>query len=173
MRLSTSAKTVGLTKFPLLEGACQRRRVHAAAQQRRAFLGAQLDVPAHLRQVIGADHGSDDGLLIERIADADAPRALGEFLRRSPRRSSCCTKMREPAVQRSPLLEKIMNTAASSARAKSASSKTTKGLLPPNSIENFFRPAALTMRFPVAVEPVKEIARTSGWRHSGSPASAP
>jgi Mg-chelatase subunit ChlD len=28
------------------------------------------------------------------------------------------------------------------------------------------------MRLPVAVEPVNEMARTSGWRHSGSPASA-
>src|ERR1700693_4964178 len=84
-----------------------------------------------------------------------------------------CTKMREPAVQRSPLLEKIMKIAASSARDKSASSNTTKGLLPPNSMENFLRPEAFTMRFPVAVEPVKEIARTSGCRHKGSPASAP
>jgi hypothetical protein len=40
-------------------------------------------------------------------------------------------------------------------------------------MENFFNPAAFTMRFPVAVEPVKEIARTSGWRHKGSPASGP
>ena len=29
------------------------------------------------------------------------------------------------------------------------------------------------MRLPVAVEPVKLMARTSGWRHSGSPASRP
>src|SRR2546429_6829037 len=54
-----------------------------------------------------------------------------------------------PAVQRSPLLEKIMNTAASSARSKSASSKITKGLLPPSSMLNFLRPAACTMRLPV------------------------
>src|SRR5258706_14577220 len=85
----------------------------------------------------------------------------------------CSPRTREPAVQRSPLLEKIMNTAASSARDRSASSNTTKGLLPPNSMENFLRPDAFTMRFPVAVEPVKEIARTSGCRHKGSPASAP
>ena len=38
---------------------------------------------------------------------------------------------------------------------------------------NFFRPAARTMRLPVAVEPVKLMARTSGWAHSGSPASLP
>ena len=79
--------------------------------------------------------------------------------------------MREPAVQRSPLLEKIMNSAASSARSRSASSKTTKGDLPPSSMLNFFRPACLTMRLPVAVQPVNEMARTSGWRTSGSPAS--
>ena len=81
--------------------------------------------------------------------------------------------MRLPAVQRSPLLLKIMNTAASSARSKSASSKITKGLLPPSSMLNFFSPAARMMRLPVVVEPVKEMARTSGWAHSGSPASLP
>ena len=36
-----------------------------------------------------------------------------------------------------------MNSAASSARARSASSNTTNGLLPPSSMLNFFRPAAL------------------------------
>ena len=66
-----------------------------------------------------------------------------------------------------------MNTAASSARSKSASSKTTKGLLPPSSMLNFFKPAACTMRCPVAVEPVKLIARTSRWAHSGSPTARP
>ncbi len=81
--------------------------------------------------------------------------------------------MRLPAVQRSPLLEKIMNTAASSARSRSASSKITNGLLPPSSMLNFFSPAAFTMRLPVAVDPVNEIARTSGCAHSGSPASLP
>ncbi len=81
--------------------------------------------------------------------------------------------MRLPAVQRSPLLEKIMKTAASSARSRSASSKITKGLLPPSSMLNFFSPAACTMRLPVTVEPVKEMARTSGCAHSGSPASLP
>jgi hypothetical protein len=81
--------------------------------------------------------------------------------------------MRLPAVQRSPLLLKIMNTAASSARAGSASSKITNGLLPPSSMLNFFSPAACTMRLPVAVEPVNEMARTSGCDTSGSPASLP
>ena len=64
-----------------------------------------------------------------------------------------------------------MNTAASSARSRSASSKITNGLLPPSSMLNFFSPALWTMRLPVAVEPVNEIARTSGCATSGSPAS--
>ena len=83
------------------------------------------------------------------------------------------TSIRLPAVQRSPLLLKIMNSAASRARSMSASSKTTNGLLPPSSMLNFFNPAAWTMRLPVTVEPVKEIAATSGWRQRGSPASLP
>ena len=36
---------------------------------------------------------------------------------------------------------------------------------------NFFSPAACTMRLPVTVEPVNEMARTSGCATSGSPAS--
>jgi hypothetical protein len=39
--------------------------------------------------------------------------------------------------------------------------------------ENFLTPAACTMRLPVAVDPVKEIARTSGCRTSASPAVLP
>ena len=66
-----------------------------------------------------------------------------------------------------------MNSAASSARFRSASSNTTNGLLPPSSMLNFFSPAACTMRLPVAVLPVNEIARTSGCAHSGSPAPLP
>ena len=84
-----------------------------------------------------------------------------------------CTKMREPAVQRSPLFEKTMKSAASSARERSASSNTTNGLLPPSSILNFLSPAPLMIRFPVTVEPVKEIARTCGCWQSGSPAPWP
>ena len=38
---------------------------------------------------------------------------------------------------------------------------------------NFFSPAAFTMRLPVVVEPVKLMARTSGWAHKGSPTSCP
>ena len=45
--------------------------------------------------------------------------------------------MREPAVQRSPLSEKMVNSAASSARSTSASSNTSTGDLPPSSIEYF------------------------------------
>ncbi|KWV89600.1 hypothetical protein PFLmoz3_00713 [Pseudomonas fluorescens] len=81
--------------------------------------------------------------------------------------------MRLPAVQRSPLREKIVNNAASRARSRSASSKISTGDLPPSSMEYFFRPALCMIFLPVAVPPVKEIARTSGWRTSASPAVAP
>ena len=79
MRLSTSANTVGLTKFPLRAAPVSSGGIEAAAQQRRALLRTQFDVAAHLGEVRGADHRSDDGLLVERIADADAPRALDEL----------------------------------------------------------------------------------------------
>ncbi|VFS73749.1 Uncharacterised protein [Pseudomonas aeruginosa] len=81
--------------------------------------------------------------------------------------------MRLPAVQRSPFSEKMVNRAASSARSRSASSKTSTGDLPPSSIEYFLIPAASMIRRPVAVPPVKDTARTSRWRTSASPALAP
>jgi len=40
-------------------------------------------------------------------------------------------------------------------------------------MENFFSPAARTMRLPVSVLPVKEIERTSGWLTRASPAVWP
>ncbi|MNL44979.1 hypothetical protein D3C87_1675910 [compost metagenome] len=71
--------------------------------------------------------------------------------------------MREPAVQRSPFSEKIVNKAASSARSTSASSKISTGDLPPSSIEYFLMPPALARIFlPVTVPPVNEMARTPG-----------
>ncbi|MNE75074.1 hypothetical protein D3C80_1711990 [compost metagenome] len=82
-------------------------------------------------------------------------------------------KMRLPAVQRSPFSEKMVNSAASSARSRSASSKISTGDLPPSSIEYFLRPAVCMIFLPVAVPPVKEMARTSGWRTRASPAVAP
>lgn len=73
----------------------------------------------------------------------------------------------------SPLIEKMVNSAASSARSMSASSKISTGDLPPSSIEYFFRPAFFMILRPVAVPPVNDTARTSWWRTSASPAVAP
>ena len=113
-----------------------------------------------------ADHRADDGLLVQRVADRDALGALGEACRRSRHRSTFCTRMRQPAVQRSPLLEKIMNTAASSARSRSASSKTTNGDLAAQLHAELLQPGALHDAVAGgACEPVNEIARTSGCAH--------
>ena len=51
IRLSTSANTVGSTKLPCACAVGHRRCIEAAAEQRRAFLRAELDVAAHLRQM--------------------------------------------------------------------------------------------------------------------------
>ena len=67
----------------------------------------------------------------------------------------------------------MVNSAASSARCWSASSNTSTGDLPPSSIDSRLMPARSAMRWPVAVPPVKEMVRTSGWRTSASPASEP
>ena len=72
---------------------------------------------------------------------------------------------REDAVQRWPVEKKAPFTAHSTATARSASSSTTSGFLPPISSCTFFigveaTQAAATLR-PVDTEPVKEIAATS------------
>src|ERR1700757_3256805 len=52
--------------------------VEATAQEGRSFLGSRYDVTADFGQVILADHRTDERRFIERVADADPPRALGE-----------------------------------------------------------------------------------------------
>ena len=59
----------------------QLRHIEPTAQQRGAFAGAELDVAAHLGQVLRADHRADDRLFVERIAHRDALGALGEARR--------------------------------------------------------------------------------------------
>jgi hypothetical protein len=172
MRLSTSANTVGLTKLPFLQAPVQRRRSDAAAHHGRALLGSELDVAAHLRQVIGADHGTDDGLLIQRIADGDAPRPLGKFcdevrvdglLHQNPRaRRAALAVVGEDHEYRGIERARQIGVVEDDERALAAQLH-----------REFLQAGGLTMRLPVAVEPVKEIARTSGCRHKGSPASAP
>ena len=83
--------------------------------------------------------------------------------------------MRLPAVQRSPFSENTPNTVASSACSRSASAKTTAGLLPPSSIERPFRNGAAFAKIscPVELSPVNEMSGTSGCFTSASPASSP
>ena len=85
------------------------------------------------------------------------------------------TSSREPAVQRCPFIVKICASAASTARSRSASSKTTTGDLPPSSTDERFSvgaPAAITSP-PVVVSPVKLIRSTPGCAESGAPAVSP
>src|SRR5947208_7172526 len=86
------------------------RAFETATQERCAFLGACLDVAADLGEVILADHRTDERRLIEWIADADAPRALGEagceitidgFLHQDPRAGrAALTVVREDHEER-------------------------------------------------------------------------
>src|SRR5699024_3680286 len=82
---------------------------------------------------------------------------------------------REFAVHRSPLNEKIPHIQASSARSKSASSKTIMGDFPPSSIEHSFNVSALFFIIvdPVTVSPVNDSNSTSGCFTSASPAVSP
>jgi hypothetical protein len=87
------------------------------------------------------------------------------------------TIRREDAVQRWPVLKKEPFTAQSTATARSASSSTTSGFLPPISSCMRFIVSPLTqaaaMRRPVGTEPVKLIASTSLWEVSTAPICGP
>ena len=67
-------------------------------------------------------------------------------------------------MQASPPLRILAIIAPSSAASRSASSKTTKGALPPSSIEQLITWSAASFRSlrPTSVEPVKESLRTRG-----------
>src|SRR6476661_442284 len=83
--------------------------------------------------------------------------------------------MRLVAVQRWPVVPKPPHKPPSMARSRLASSSTIIGFLPPNSSEQCLKLLAAvvpTMR-PTAVEPVSEIARTSGCSISGPPTAGP
>jgi hypothetical protein len=80
-------------------------------------------------------------------------------------------KMRLPAVQRSPLSEKMVNSAASRARSRSASSKISTGDLPPSSIV-LFRPA-VCMIFAGGGAAGEGDGAHVRVAHQGSPAVAP
>src|SRR5437879_9676278 len=83
--------------------------------------------------------------------------------------------MRLVAVQRWPVVPDAPHNAPSIARSKFASSRTIMGFLPPSSSEQclkFLAAVVLIVR-PTALDPVNEIARTSGCSSSGAPASGP
>ncbi|OLC08774.1 MAG: hypothetical protein AUH42_00660 [Gemmatimonadetes bacterium 13_1_40CM_70_11] len=75
-----------------------------------------------------------------------------------------CTNSREPAQQTCPWLNQIASTTPSTTLSRSASSKTTNGLLPPSSSESRFPEPAVAWRMirPTSVEPVNAILSTSG-----------
>src|SRR6478672_4302093 len=83
--------------------------------------------------------------------------------------------MRLVAVQRWPVVPNPPQMPPSMARSRLASSSTIMGFLPPSSREQCLKLLAAvvpTMR-PTAVEPVSEMARTSGCSMSGPPTSGP
>src|SRR5215469_13878539 len=83
--------------------------------------------------------------------------------------------MRLVAVQRWPVVPNAPQSAPSVARSRLASSSTIIGFLPPSSSEQCLKllAAVVPMVLPTALDPVKEIARTSGCSSSGKPASGP
>ena len=83
--------------------------------------------------------------------------------------------MRVQAVQVCPPLMKQFARPTFTALARSASSSTTKALLPPSSSDTFLTVSAATAmtRLPAAVEPVNETMSTSGWAAIASPTTGP
>jgi hypothetical protein len=83
------------------------------------------------------------------------------------------TRKRLVQTQVWPALRYFAATAPSTARSRSASSKTMKGALPPSSIETFFTvfAACSSRSFPTGVDPVKVIFLTNGFDVSSPPIS--
>src|SRR3954468_19113111 len=79
------------------------------------------------------------------------------------------------AVQRWPVVPNAPQSAPSTASSRFASSSTIMGFFPPSSSEQCLKllAAVVPMVFPTALDPVNEIARTSGCSSSGAPASGP
>src|SRR5438270_2934801 len=79
------------------------------------------------------------------------------------------------AVQRWPVVPNDPQRAPSTAKSKFASSSTIIGFFPPSSSEQCLKvfAAVVPMVLPTALDPVNEIARTSGCSSMGAPASAP
>src|SRR5678809_333778 len=79
--------------------------------------------------------------------------------------------MRFAQTQVWPALRYLEAIAPSTAASRSASSNTMNGALPPSSRESFFTVSAhcFMRRLPVAVEPVNDSLRTSGFEHSSPP----
>ena len=75
-----------------------------------------------------------------------------------------CTRKRLAAVQASPPLRIFATIAPATALSRSASSNTTKGALPPSSIEQFTTQSAASRNRPrpTSVDPVKDSFRTRG-----------
>src|SRR5216117_3448474 len=82
-------------------------------------------------------------------------RALSFVTRRSAIPS--CTSSRDPAQHTCPWLNQIASTTPSTTLSRSASSNTTKGLLPPSSSESFFPEPAVWQ--PCVVRDLREIQR--------------
>ncbi|MNL37080.1 hypothetical protein D3C87_1592010 [compost metagenome] len=98
-------------------------------------------------------------------------RALSLAIMRSAMPS--CRSRRDPAQHTWPWLNQMASTTPSTAASRSASSKTTKGLLPPSSRLSFLPDPAVATRIarPTSVEPVKAILSIPSWSTISLPAS--
>src|SRR6516164_6678871 len=88
-------------------------------------------------------------------------------------RTAACTRNRSPAVQLWPAHRYAASSAASVARARSASSRITMGPLPPSSSSCVLPAARAATLAPVVTEPMKPTACTPGWPATASPTTGP
>mmetsp|Transcript_14256 Transcript_14256/g.48279 ORF Transcript_14256/g.48279 Transcript_14256/m.48279 type:complete len:299 (-) Transcript_14256:282-1178(-) len=88
--------------------------------------------------------------------------------------TALCTSTRLGATHVCPALRSLAPTSARAARSRSASSKTTKGALPPSSRATRLTPGAhcAARALPTAVDPVKLTTRTRGSPQKAAPTSA-
>src|SRR5579883_740678 len=170
MRLSTSRKMVGLTKYrpppsSFVAGPPPRtqRAPSALAMSDRIFsyCGGVVTGPTCVSALLGSP--------------SRACRAMATSFSTNTSWIVSCTSSRDPAMQVCPVAAKMPEMAPLTASSMMQSSNTMFGDLPPSSSETFLndRDASSLTRAPVAVPPVNAILATLGWVTSASPATAP
>ncbi len=157
--MSTSASTVGRRKLPAFRCAGRSDGFIRAAVQQGGLFDAEANVAGHFLPVLLANQRADLGVRIRSDRCAQAIGALGEAFNELGVDTLLNKDARAGGAAFAVDQKMMVNSAASSARSISASSKISTGDFPPSS--STFSDRRFHDVAAVAVPPVKETARTS------------